>query len=308
MGIDGFCQANQRVREGGSFWAYLGATFGLFTVVYTVVFIYTPSHRGGYLALGKKIFAWGGGYLLTYVVLKISKFWGLFMKLFELRAAAYNSGIHIASISAMAGLSSSIGHFGDIAGITFNRTTGNLVTGHKRVNELKRLYGGDLDVVEDGHDRGHILCPNGDTFAVRFVDWSVEKEKIANVTANNPEIAGVFTVQARDFIAGLESPPAELMLDKLMAGIRIPDEIGTEKRSRPACELPDDLPDDDDVDEAVAKDLGYTDLDLAAGTDKAEKRDAYPVYFMLEKQDYGRFKKVAGDDPEAWFHGVLWTE
>jgi ParB-like chromosome segregation protein Spo0J len=45
---------------------------------------------------------------------------------------------------AQAGLTASIEQFGDISGITWNKRTGHIVSGHQRVEQLKRLGRGQV--------------------------------------------------------------------------------------------------------------------------------------------------------------------
>lgn len=106
-------------------------------------------------------------------------------KLTDLSGADYNP--REISDRAVSGLKGSIEEFGDISGITFNTRTGNLVSGHQRVEQLHKLYG-DLKFKD-----GLIITPKGDSFGVRLVDWPLEKEKAANITANNGAISGTFT-------------------------------------------------------------------------------------------------------------------
>lgn len=101
----------------------------------------------------------------------------------ELKKAPYNP--RRISAEAKTGLKNSISRFGDIAGIVFNHKTQNLVCGHQRVDALMEQYG-DLEI-----EKNIIKTPAGE-YRVRFVDWDEEKEKTANMAANNPFIAGVF--------------------------------------------------------------------------------------------------------------------
>ncbi len=105
-------------------------------------------------------------------------------KLSDLTPAPYNP--RTLSEDAANGLQTSLSQFGDIAGIVYNKRTGNLVCGHQRINELRKIYG-DLAIKKD-----IIITPNGDTFKVRTVDWPLEREKAANIAANNPHVAGEF--------------------------------------------------------------------------------------------------------------------
>lgn len=102
------------------------------------------------------------------------------------------------------GLKFSIIEFGDLSGITFNLSTGNLVTGHQRVKGLSQLYGYDLPITEKG-----IEIPDGTVFPVRFVEWSIEKEKAALIAANNPHIQGEFTIDLQSLLIDLN----EIALD-----------------------------------------------------------------------------------------------
>lgn len=113
-------------------------------------------------------------------------------KLTDLSAADYNP--RQISDRASSGLSASLDEFGDISGITFNLRSGNLVAGHQRINSLVSLYG-NLTIKNDA-----VVTPSGEKFGVRFVDWPIEKEKAANITANNQSIAGTFTPEVLDLI------------------------------------------------------------------------------------------------------------
>ena len=101
------------------------------------------------------------------------------------------------SETAQKGLAKSIGLFGDISGIVFNKRTNQLVCGHQRLDQLKKQYGEEnlkIDFVnKDGQEERHeIKTPSGDKFSVRVVDWDELKEKEANITSNNQYISGEF--------------------------------------------------------------------------------------------------------------------
>ncbi len=84
-------------------------------------------------------------------------------------------------------LSKSMYEFGDLSGIVWNEATGELVAGHQRVDQLKRA-GAGLCVGTDP-----VLESDGRRFPVRVVNWTPEKQRAANIAANNQAIAGVFT-------------------------------------------------------------------------------------------------------------------
>jgi hypothetical protein len=125
------------------------------------------------------------------------------------------------------GLQKSIAEFGDLSSIVFSTVTGRLVAGHQRVDQLKQKYGDQLRVhpPQGGTDRGYIRCPNGDVFAVRFVDWDEDRARMANVTANNQFIAGEFSDDIGDLLKELAAQDQELFgnlrLDDLAADLKI---------------------------------------------------------------------------------------
>ncbi len=89
------------------------------------------------------------------------------------------------------GLAASIEEFGDISGVTWNKQTGNLVSGHQRVALIKKL-GGQLFRTSNGDSIELRVGQDGKKFPVRIVDWDLAKEKAANLTANNAAIGGEF--------------------------------------------------------------------------------------------------------------------
>jgi DNA modification methylase len=119
---------------------------------------------------------------------------------------------------ARAGLAVSLETFGPLD-VVFNDTTGQLVSGHQRIERLKAA--GATELVRDG-DWGHIEHPKtGERFPVRFVQWDETKQRMANLAANSPHLAGDFTEDAIAQLRGLEHEArfAELELDKLLAEI-----------------------------------------------------------------------------------------
>lgn len=116
---------------------------------------------------------------------------------------------------ALDGLGVSLETFGDLAGIVFNLTTGELVAGHQR---MKKLRAEGLTEWFRGGDSAWLFHPKtGERFEIRLVEWDKTKQRLANLTANNPRIQGDFTEEA---LAQLrEIDPAELkgpLLDGLL--------------------------------------------------------------------------------------------
>lgn len=127
----------------------------------------------------------------------------------DLAPAAYNP--RTITDEAASGLRASLGDFGDISGITFNGRTGQLVSGHQRVKQLKAL-GGRL-----AHDGGlHIEIPDtGETYPVRVVDWDAAKERRANIVANNPHIGGAFTADLQGLLEQVQFDIGDVAFERL---------------------------------------------------------------------------------------------
>lgn len=151
----------------------------------------------------------------------------------DLAAAAYNP--RRISDEAASGLRASVQRFGDVSGIVFNRRTGHLVSGHQRVEQLRSL--GASVVSDEGHTW---VEHNGERFLIRTVDWDPSTETAANITANNPHIAGEFTDGLQPLLDELADnmtveEMGELRLDELPAKISsetsMPDEAPPEEPS-----------------------------------------------------------------------------
>ena len=113
----------------------------------------------------------------------------------DLVAAPYNPRRALSADEA-SWLRESITQFGDVAGITWNKRSGLLVSGHKRVEQLRKLGA----KFKDG---AFVLGKT--TFPVRVVDWDEAKEKAANVTANNPLVSAGFDGTVDSLLADIES-------------------------------------------------------------------------------------------------------
>lgn len=138
----------------------------------------------------------------------------------DLKAAEYNP--RTITDAAAGGLSVSTKEFGDISGITFNKTTGQLVTGHQRVAVL-RERGGELVLVDKNKMEIHV---GKNVFPVRMVAWSLAKEQAANVSANNPNIGGDFIDDDLNaMLEGIQEDCAafeDLRFDELLGSVSVP--------------------------------------------------------------------------------------
>lgn len=130
---------------------------------------------------------------------------------------------------ALSGLSTSLESYGDLSGVVWNVRTGELVAGHQRLRALEKKFG-DLPVQNDGKrhwitiparkDPEGKALPAFDIF-FRTVDWDKKTQRAANITANNPHIAGEFTEELDAQIEELLADDADLMkslrMDKLLS-------------------------------------------------------------------------------------------
>lgn len=127
----------------------------------------------------------------------------------DLKPSPYNP--RYITPAAMSGLSASMAEFGDLSGIVWNAHTGHLVAGHQRMDALRVKYGDGLRL-----DSGAVVTPDGERWPVRVVDWDAAREKAANMTANNPAIAGTFTPDAAPILAEIKA-----QLPEIHAAIRL---------------------------------------------------------------------------------------
>ena len=113
------------------------------------------------------------------------------------------------------GLQSSIKRFGDISGIVLNKRSGYLVSGHQRIDNLKKLFGDEIKM-----ESNEIVCPNGWRFPIRVVDWDEKTARAAMVAANSEAIAGTFTTDIDLLLSDLQEVDPEsfeeLNLDELL--------------------------------------------------------------------------------------------
>jgi len=117
---------------------------------------------------------------------------------------------------ARAGLATSLKTFGPLD-IVFNLQTGELVSGHQRVAELKAAGAVSIRMIDQ--EWGYVAHPaSGDRFWVRFVRWDETKQRIGNLVANSPELQGEFTAEAVEQARAVQqAAEAEgLQLDKLL--------------------------------------------------------------------------------------------
>ena len=150
----------------------------------------------------------------------------------------------VISDEALAGLGCSLAEFADIAGIVWNRRTGQLVTGHQRIEALKMKHGNALAISD-----GAVLTPDGQRFPIRIVDWPADKADAGMLAANNPHVAGDWTSGLAKILADLPHDLGklfgQLQLDKLL------EDVPADETITPGLTDPDDIP--EPPDKAVTK-------------------------------------------------------
>src|SRR4051812_20708974 len=106
----------------------------------------------------------------------------------DLKPAAYNPRQGWSPEKAKS-FSTSLKVYGDLCGVIRNNTSGNLVGGHKRVDEFRQAGKVVIEKKTCAKDAqgtvayGHVLA-DGNRFAYREVEWPLKKEKQANLAAN----------------------------------------------------------------------------------------------------------------------------
>jgi hypothetical protein len=144
------------------------------------------------------------------------------------------------SPQAAAKLKNSMRTFGDLALLVVNRRTGNKICGHQRGAALTALeagaeihwlreYTAELGYpkkrFESSERLGYLQTPAG-VFAVREVDWPLEFEKAANVSANNPHIAGSFSDTLGEVLKAIENDAGADAMNQVGLGGLIDDVFG----------------------------------------------------------------------------------
>ena len=125
------------------------------------------------------------------------------------------------SPEALEGLRASLEKFGDLSGVVFNRSTGQLVGGHQRV-KIFTEENPEITMVED--NLGFFIF-SGHKFPYREVEWTPAFEAQANLAANNPAIQGEFDLDRLPEILELakEEDSTGLMLDSIAGLLLQPD-------------------------------------------------------------------------------------
>lgn len=113
------------------------------------------------------------------------------------------------------GLKVSIKEFGDLSGICFNTKTGQLVSGHQRIDAIRAEFGVNVPIQWDDR-RAWIEVAGGKQFPIRLVHWDMPTQRAANLAANNPHIAGHFTKSLQPQLDSIRAKT-----EKLFDGLRL---------------------------------------------------------------------------------------
>lgn len=206
---------------------------------------------------------------------------------------------------ALRGLGVSMETFGDLSGIVWNERTGHLVAGHQRMNRLKAA--GVDEWVREGN-AGLITHPKTkEVFTIRVVDWDPTTERMANLTANNPQIQGDFTEEAAEQLRALEDEMMfqALALDGLQEDLDREIKKAEEERNEGNTD-PDDVP--EPTSEAITKRgdlwvMGEHRLLCGDSTDPAEVRrlmDGKTAAIMNTDPPYGVNYTAVKGSQEKW--------
>lgn len=103
-------------------------------------------------------------------------------------------------------LKGSLKTFSDISGIVVNQTTGNILSGNHRWEQLCNIYGESTIHIVPVYGEFNAVMSDADFtgFMMRVVNWEIEKEKAANVAANSPMIAGEFTSDLQSVLMDIQ--------------------------------------------------------------------------------------------------------
>lgn len=106
------------------------------------------------------------------------------MKVKDLKPAGYNP--RKISPEKLAALKKSLEEFGDLSGIVYNVRTQTVIGGHQRIKNMDPSW----KIIKKPHTdktgttaAGYVETPHG-RLIYREVDWPEEKEKMANIAAN----------------------------------------------------------------------------------------------------------------------------
>lgn len=113
---------------------------------------------------------------------------------------------------ARAALAASLEKFGDLSGIVYNLARLMLVTGHQRLNEIRRRWGeAQIEVLDARGELGVIRIDEQHEFPVRVVNWPKEKHVAAAIAANNLHAQGVFSDSLGDVLRPVDTAPPPAM-------------------------------------------------------------------------------------------------
>jgi len=153
------------------------------------------------------------------------------------------------SDDAAEGLKKSLARFGDLSGIVFNQRTGELVTGHQRMAQVRAEYGErEIEAIDEAAGLYGIRVDAEHFFPVRVVDWTKAKQRAANVAANNAKLQGTFTAELSTYLLSVEADPAEempgvmedcLLVELMAARLDLSDATESEEVEFEAQDVPD---------------------------------------------------------------------
>lgn len=125
------------------------------------------------------------------------------------------------SDKAKKGLSKAIDEFGFIQPIVWNKQTGNIVGGHQRLNDIIAKGAKETDVI--------------------IVEWTLEKEKAANIALNHHGITGTFNQDKLQLLLGSIEEDFKLELNFEELELSIGESYGKANKEIDLDDVSDDM-------------------------------------------------------------------
>lgn len=165
------------------------------------------------------------------------------MKIADIKPASYNP--RIISDMKLQALKKSMGELGDISGFVYNHQTGNLVGGHQRLKCIpadavitkKRL----AETTKAGTVAEGSIMVDGERWNYREVDWSLSREKLANIAANKhggdwdeDKLKEIMSELKNDSMVDIDlSGFNPIEIDEMLAGYEADTDVAGEENEKP---------------------------------------------------------------------------
>jgi hypothetical protein len=199
------------------------------------------------------------------------------MDINKIRKAPYNP--RKMSAASKKALKKSLDEFEDISGITINERSGNIVGGNHRWELLVKKFGRENLSTQELSEGFYLLKANNKStgFLIRVVDWDLDKEKSANITANSDLISGEFTADLQNVLEDLSlSVDSEIFNELRLSDLKIDFDTFDDDI---------DLEDDSIVDKAQKKKKLLKASDNSESVDTIETRSTIRISLDTDLRD-----------------------